>query len=541
MNKVRRALIRSRLLAMTGYFKKTFGVTGKKKAKTTLAMVGIAVLAVYLMVYFFVLFYLLFSKLCEPFHMIGIDWLYFCMAGMMAMVLMFIGSIFMTQAQLFEAKDNELLLAMPIRPSDILFSRMMVLYVYNLVFGLLVLIPAGYAYMECAGVRIVSLIFYMVLALLLPFFSIALASLIGWMLALVGSGVRNKSLFTMIFSLAFLALYFWGYTKVFGYIQTLILNGAIFAEKIKSAALPLYYLGNSVAKGDLWQLLVTALCLTLPFVLLYVLLSKFFIKITTTRRGFAKIEYREQAMKRGSRKAALLKKELRAFVASPVYMMNGSLGVILLVVSAVAIIIKKDDFMQYIGMLPAVETQMMVLLPMIVCMMSSTNIITAPAISLEGKSLWVLRSMPIPTREILMAKVQLQLYICVPAVLLASICYGIAFGMDVIGMFFLIVLPVIANIMFALLGLVINLKLPKLDAISEAAAVKQSASTIVDMLAAMALVMIPGALYIVNVMELDGAIGAELFLGVVTVVYTLISLALYRYLCTKGCRIFESL
>ncbi len=526
---------------MFGSVKKSFGVTGKNKKKSMLAVAGIAVLAVYILIYFFVLFYLLFSKLCEPFHMVGIDWLYFCMAGLMAIVLMFVGSIFMTQAQLFEAKDNELLLSMPIRPSDILFSRMIVLYVYNLVFGLLVLIPAGYAYVECTGVRIVNLIFYAVLSLVLPFLAIALASLVGWILALAGTRVRNKSLFTMIFSLAFLALYFWGYTKVFGYIQTLIANGAIFAEKIRSGALPLYYLGNSVAEGNLWQLFVTVLCLVLPFVLLYVLLSKFFIKITTTKRGFAKIAYREQAMKSGSRKAALLKKELRTFVTSPVYMLNGSLGVILLVVSAVAVLIKKDDFLQYVGMLPALTEHMLVLLPMIVCMMSSTNMLTAPSVSLEGKRFWILRSMPVPTKEILMAKVQLQLCICVPAGLLTSVCYGIAFESDAVGMFFLIVLPLIANIMFALLGLVINLKLPKLDAISETAAIKQSASTIVDMLAAMALVMIPGAIYIVNVMKLDSVIGAELFLGVVTVVYALISFVLYRYLCTKGCRIFESL
>ena len=197
--------------------------------------------------------------------------------------------------------------------------------------------------------------------------------------------------------------------------------------------------------------------------------------------------------------------------------------------------------MRYIGMMPMLTKHMSVLLPMMVCMMSSTNMITAPAVSLEGKRFWILRSMPVPTREILMAKVQLQLCICVPAVLFASVCYGIAFQSNAPEMVFLIVLPLIANIMFALLGLVINLKLPKLDAISETAAIKQSASTIVDMLVAMALVMIPGAIYIGNVMKLDAMIGAELFLNVVTIVYALISVVLYRYLCTKGCRIFECL
>ena len=541
MNKVRKVLIRSRFLAMIGYFKKTFGVTGKKKGKTMLAMAGIGLLAVYLVVYLFVLFYLLFSKICGPFHMAGIDWLYFCMSGMMAMVMMFVGSIFMTQAQLFEAKDNELLLSMPIRPSDILFSRMMVLYVYNFVFGLLVLIPVGYAYLEYAGMKEMGVIAYVLLAFLMPLFSITLASLFGWLIAAVSGRTRHKSLLTMAFSVAFLLLYFWGYTKIFGYIQSLIVNGAVFAKKIKGTVLPLYYLGNCVAEGNLWQLLIVALCLVAPFVLLYILLSKNFIRITTTKRGFAKVVYREKSMKSTSRKNALLIKELRRLIGTPVYLMNSGLGVILMLISAVAIVIKKDLISSYISMIPMLQENSMLLLAAVVCMMSSMNMITAPSVSLEGKNFWILRSMPVPTREILMAKLKLQLVACLPAVIVTVIAYAYAFGLDIAGTAWLLFVSVLANVLFALLGLVINLKFPKLDAISDTAAVKQSASVVVTMLVTMAFVMIPAGIYVINLTKLGGVIGAEVFAAGVCAGYALISVVLYRYLCKKGCRIFENL
>ena len=109
------------------------------------------------------------------------------------------------------------------------------------------------------------------------------------------------------------------------------------------------------------------------------------------------------------------------------------------------------------------------------------------------------------------------------------------------GVVLLLLLSVTANVLFALLGLVINLKFPKLDAISDTAAVKQSASTIVDMLAAMAFVMLPAGIYVINLTKLGGVIGAEVFAAGVCAVYALISVVLYRYLCKKGCQIFENL
>ena len=278
-----------------------------------------------------------------------------------------------------------------------------------------------------------------------------------------------------------------------------------------------------------------------PFVLLYVLLSKNFIRIATTKRGFAKVVYREKKMKSASRKNALLWKESRRFFSTPVYLMNSGLGVILMLISAVAIVIKKDLISTYINMIPMLRENILLLVAVMLCMMSSMNMITAPSVSLEGKNLWILRSMPVPTKEILMAKLKLQLVVCIPPVIVTLLAYAYGFGVDMFGIVLLLLLSVAANVLFALLGLVINLKFPKLDAISDTAAVKQSASTIVDMLAAMALVMIPAGIYVINLTKLGGVIGAEVFAMLVCAVYAIISVGLYRYLCTGGCRIFETL
>lgn len=76
--------------------------------------------------------------LCE----MGLTWLYFAMAGTVALAFSMLGSVFMTQAQLYDAKDNERLLSMPIPPMYILLTRIAMLFTTTAGYTLAVLLPA---------------------------------------------------------------------------------------------------------------------------------------------------------------------------------------------------------------------------------------------------------------------------------------------------------------------------------------------------------------------------------------------------------------
>ena len=98
--------------------------------------IGFAVLFLYVIICFFIMFGSMFSSICMPLHELGLGWLYFAIAGLMAFMLTFIGNVFATQTQLFDAKDNELLLSMPIAPKFILGSRMLLLLALDLGYGM---------------------------------------------------------------------------------------------------------------------------------------------------------------------------------------------------------------------------------------------------------------------------------------------------------------------------------------------------------------------------------------------------------------------
>lgn len=118
--------------------------TGKRRSNINIAMLIVAytVLFLCLGMIFFGTGYML----CEPLVFAGLGWLYFSIMGLMAVMLGVFGSVFNTYATLYKAKDNELLLSMPIPPSRILAARLFGVWMWSLIYEAIVFVPALIVY-----------------------------------------------------------------------------------------------------------------------------------------------------------------------------------------------------------------------------------------------------------------------------------------------------------------------------------------------------------------------------------------------------------
>jgi ABC-2 type transport system permease protein len=56
----------------------------------------------------------LFYSIGKLFGGTELEWFYFALAGIISFALSFVGSVFATQTQIYDARDNELLLSMPV-------------------------------------------------------------------------------------------------------------------------------------------------------------------------------------------------------------------------------------------------------------------------------------------------------------------------------------------------------------------------------------------------------------------------------------------
>lgn len=291
-----------------------------KKSSFNSPAVYLALLA-FVGVVFAFMFYNMFSMMAPMLATSGFSWLYFLYVMGASFVISTIGCIFLSLSQLYEAKDNELLLSMPIPPRSILFCRMLPLYAQNLLFCALVQVPAFAAYATNASVSASLVVSQIVILLLVPLLSLSVSCVLGWLIALVTSRTRHKNVVTIVFSLVFFALYFYLYYQAEDLVKTLAANSIGIGANIMDSAYPLYLTGLG-ASGDLLPLLGVAVVIIAFFAIVYAVLSHSFIKLATAKKGAKKAVYKEKTLKVSSASKALLRKERMMFTGNATYMLN---------------------------------------------------------------------------------------------------------------------------------------------------------------------------------------------------------------------------
>ena len=318
---------------------------GKKRAGKGIKFL-FAFLAVYIVAAFGGLFGLMFYSMYEPFNALGMGWLYYSMAAVLSTMLCFVGSVFFTQTTIFEAKDNELLLALPLKPSAILSSRMLLLVLVNYVYSLLIMGACGVVRCIAAPVTVLGVVRFVLCFLLLPLIPTTLSCIVGWLIALIISRLNNKNIFSLILSLIFMGLYFAFCFNMQSYIETMVKNGEAIGAAIQKALPPFYAMGLAMQDGDWLQLLRFALWCIVPFAAIYALLSRSFIRIATAKRGGKKVKYQAKSMHVSSVRWAMTQKELRRLSGSSAYMLNGCMGAILAVAIAALTLVQGGKILQ---------------------------------------------------------------------------------------------------------------------------------------------------------------------------------------------------
>ena len=521
---------------LTEIFRAYFYDAKKNKARSKAAIMGYIVLFVILMVGILGgMFTFLSVSLCGALTAVGFDWLYFAIMGMLAIFLGAFGSVFNTYSGLYLAKDNDLLLSMPIPVGTIMVSRLLGVYLMGLMYSGVVLIPAAAVYLIIASHSLPAVIGCVLLVLLISVFVLTVSSALGWVVAKISLKLKNKSFITVIVSLLFFGAYYFVCFKAQDIISDLIVNAAKYGDKIKGSAYPVYIFGR-VGTGDFMAMLIVSAVVLLLFALMWALISRSFLKIATATGKTAKKKYRETVARKRSVQSALLHKEFARFVSSPNYMLNCGLGILLLPILGIALLIKGNTLMLVMNELFGKNSgSAAVLLFTAVCAVASMNDTAAPSISLEGKSLWTLQSLPVRPLDVLRAKLNMQLILTGAPVIICMLCAAFMFTPLQFVSAFVSALTFV--LLLALFDLFVGLKMPNLNWTSEITPIKQSGGVMIAMLGGFIYTVIYCALFFMVGYKL----GAVQFLLAVAAINLILSVLIYLWLKKKGAAVFSAL
>ncbi len=470
----------------------------------------------------------------------GEDWKFFVILDILGVAIATLVTMFSVDVALFRAKDNEILLSMPIPPGYILLARMVPLYVIALILTSAVLIPELAVYKMNVGAGIPLIILNILLILALAFLALGLSTVLGWLLSLVNSRFKGNGIVSLIITVAFLGAYFFIYFQINKFSQAMVGNSSAMADFVRRWLKPIYFIGQAHT-GSVIGLVIGLITIVVVFGVIYFAMSRTFRGIVVNAGKGSSHKVGSGILKTGSSSHALFLKEIKRFTSSSSYMMNCGLGPVFMLILSVAAVIKRDVILSGLEQVNELfefnPSFVAGILALMIFALVSTCYYTMPSISLEGKSIWILQSMPLDPMKIFMSKIKMEYVLCVPGILVLTTVGCIILGLSPISWLAVIVAALAYTTFTAFFGLWINLLRPSLDWTNEAYPIKQGLNPLICLFGEWLLTLIFGGIYFfVGIF-----VPAEAYLLLVSVVLLVVSYIIYRWLLKGGRARFAAL
>ncbi len=391
-------------------------------------------------------------------------------------LLIFVFGIFSAGYRIFSKHGYDTLISMPIKKSSIVISRFITLYLENLVISLAIILPGIITY----GVMIKPVFtFYLMMffaTLLIPAIPQVISILIGTLIMFLTSKVKNKSMFQSIFSILFMVAiivgsYTMGNSSTMTAEQISTINNTM-TGSLQKIYFPSVWINNALIHQNVLELLlfigVSMGFIAIAFFATIMLFDTIIKRLSTIA---TKNNYKIKDMTSGNQIKSLYLKEAKRYFASSIYVTNTILGQILGTILSIAIaVLGINKISAYLPLGINFVTLFPFLISGIFCMMSTTSI----SISMEGKEMWIIKSMPISTKTWLDSKILFNLSLNLPFYIISEIALIIGLRPSIIEAVWIITIPILIITFLAVLGITINLKFHSFDWDKEATIVKQS-------------------------------------------------------------------
>ncbi len=471
-------------------------------------------------------------SMCSGLVSAGMGWMYFLMMSIIAILIGAFGSVFNSYSSLYLSKDNDLLLALPIPVRTIMAARLLNVYLMGAMYSATVMIPALIVYWFVTGAAMQQIICGILLLLIETVIVMLLSCLLGWVVAKISLKLKNKSFITVLISLVCVGLYYLIYFKANTLINTILLNAESYGEKIRGISYGFYLFGR-VGEGDWLATVIYTGVTALLFVIVWSAVTRSFLRIATSGGSTKKVRYVEKPVREKSTSGALLGKEFARFSTSPSYMLNCGIGILFIPVSGVLLLVRGREICEMLNeALTGRPDSAAIMVCTMLCMLVSMNDIAAPSISLEGKNLWILQSLPVSAKTVLRAKASVQMILTGIPLLFAVICAAVAVPASWTVRILICVMPLIYALFSALYGMMIGVKMPILNWTNEIAPIKQSGAVTIVLFSSWGFSILLAGIYLL----IGYRAGAALYLLFWAFLYAVASLLLLHWLDTKGSR-----
>ncbi len=459
--------------------------------------------------------------------------------------------IYKSGSLIFNCKDDQLLLSLPISRRTVLFIRLFKFYVFELIFNTVFLLPIMIAYIRWASVTWTYYLTSFIMLLLLPIIPIVISCIIGVIISSLSSRFKYKNAAQIIISMIFVLLIMFGSWNMDGVINYIVEHATSMNDLVTKIYYPAGMYAKLVTDFNVVDLLVLILVHVVISVITILVLGKFYFKINSrlkrvkTTSNSKKLNNENYLIKAKSPIKSLIGKEITTFFKTPVFIINAGFALVLYLILAIMILFKSDAMISAISgsetilnlSVEEIMNNISLIVFILILFTSFMTSITNSIISLEGKNINILKSLPISTKTILMGKILAALLITTPVLLVGDILLIVKFKISIIEAILLLLISIVVPLISHFIGIIINLKYPKLEWESETDVVKQSTSSFLSVMLGMILLIASMTL----IMPFLGNINSTLILLIALIIYSIIDLLLYFYVAKRSVKEFDKL
>ena len=456
--------------------------TYKLKSMTKKKLLLIFILVIYVFISIFMMLNNFFGNIYETLFKMNLSHYYLTIIFSITSIFSFFFTIFSAKNALFENKDNDLLFSLPIKKKTVLLSRLSSILIYNFLIGLFIIIPGIYVYLINELISVEKLIVIIVLTLFSSAIPTILSSLFGYLIALITSKSKNKNIIELISYMAFIGIYMLAIYQGDSILKLLVNHPKLLNTILKYIFFPIYLINLSITKENIVYTIIYIIINITIIYLFITLLNKLYYKLIV-KLGVQKTStnFNMKKLNKNSPIVSLIKKEIKRYFSSPIYIFNTSFGILVLIIASIAsLFYKSNELLAIVGDDLSLNSFMLVfyLLTFAIGLSVTTN----SSISIERNNFWILKMLPVTAKEVLKAKKSVNLVLLIPTILLSLIIFTISGYIKIYETIFLMIIMTIFSITISNFGLICNLLFPKFDAPNDTVIIKQSLSSMMGII-----------------------------------------------------------
>ena len=411
--------------------------------------------------------------------------------------LAFIFTLLKSNSYLYEFKEYDMLMAMPFEIRDIVGSKFLYMYIKSLYWYVSISFSGliGYAIWVKPGVY--TYISWILLTFIIPIIPSIVAAFIGTVIVSIGVKFKHTKIVQVILSFALilfsitLRFIIEGIAKS-GKTEELLTNIADGTQSVAGWYLPADWFSKAVTGENVFLgILLFIVSIVLSYVF-FIVVARSYRKINSKlSTGATKVKNAEVGYKKKSIVISTAYKEWKRLLGSSLYMTNCCFGqVMALIIGIAGLFLKAEAIIATItGGAPIEAKAFCGALPLIAFFFVGMAPTTCCSLSLEGKSYWIVQSLPIRKRDLYTGKMLMNLMISAPFMLLSVLGLCICFRVGVVNTLLSLVLSVIICMYATCFGMFTGIKFVKLEWENEIEVIKQGAALAVYLFPNMFLTM----------------------------------------------------